>query len=330
MKVLYIGGTGEISASCVKESIKQGHDVAVFNRGKRAGQLPDGVELITGDLNDDAAYKKIAQREFDVICQFFIFDPAQAERDIKFFSGHTGQYVFISTASAYQKPFDRFEVITEETPLNNIYWEYSQKKTAMEKILFDAYNSGRLPLTVVRPSHTYRENFPMPMFDGDWTAQRMLDGKPVLVPGDGTSLWTLTHADDFAKPFARLLGNDRAIGEAFHITRDEPYTWLEIMTAMSSALGVELHYVTVASETIVRYLPQYIGDILGDKTPSTVFNNDKVKRVAGNFSCDVSLEAGMAGVVRAFRERAAGLQPHPDFDTACDRIITDQQALAGN
>lgn len=328
MRILYIGGTGEISASCVKESVKLGHEVSVFNRGQRTETLPESVQIIQGDMQDDVAYKKVAQQKFDVICQFFIFEPIQVQRDIDFFSGCTAQYVFISTASAYQKPLDCFEPITEETPLNNLYWEYSQKKTSMENSLFAAHNDKRLPVTVVRPSHTYRKNFPIPLFDGDWTAKRMLDGKPILIPGDGSSLWTLTHSDDFAKPFARLLGNDKALGEAFHITRDEPYSWIQILQAMASALSVDVEFVTVASETIIRYAPELMGELIGDKTPSTVFNNDKVKRVAGDFSCDVSLKQGMKEVAEAFRERLTGIHPQPEIDKLCDRIIADQQALA--
>ncbi|MBN1378389.1 MAG: NAD-dependent epimerase/dehydratase family protein [Gammaproteobacteria bacterium] len=328
MRILYIGGTGEISASCVSESVKLGFDVTVFNRGNRSESLPDSVGVIKGDMNDDAVYKKIAQQQFDAVCQFFIFEPAQAKRDIEFFSGNTGQYVFISTASAYHKPLDRYSVITEKTPLQNAYWEYSRKKIAMEELLFEAHNKGRIPVTVIRPSHTYRKRFPTPVFDGDWTAQRMLEGKSILVPGDGTSLWTLTHADDFAKPFARLLCNEKAVGEAFHITRDQPYTWLEILSAMANALEVNFDYVTVAAMTILKYAPETTGELLGDKIQSTIFNNDKVKRIAGDFSCDVSLEQGMVGVARAFRERADSLPARPELDMVCTRIIADQRALA--
>ncbi len=328
MRILYIGGTGEISTSCVKESVGLGHEVSVFNRGQRGEPLPQNVQIIQGDLHDDNACKEIARQQFDVICQFFLFEPSQVQRDIEFFAGSTGQYVFISSASAYEKPLDRYSVITEETPLNNVFWEYSQKKTQMENLLFEAHEKQRLPVTVIRPSHTYRKFFPIPMFEGDWTAQRMLDGKPILVPGDGTSLWTLTHSDDFAKPFARLLGNDKALGEAFHITRDDPYSWLQILRAMATALGAETNYVTVATETIVRYAPEMTGELIGDKTPSSVFNNDKVKRVAGDFSCDVSLEQGMQGVAEAFMERRNGIQARPEMDQLCDRIIADQQALA--
>ena len=328
MKILYIGGTGEISTSCVRESVKLGHDVSVFNRSIRAERLPDGVNVIKGDLKDDAAYRDIARQAFDVICQFIIFETDEARRDIEFFSGHTGQYVFISSASAYYKPLDRFAVVSEETPLRNAYWEYSQKKQAMEELFFAAHGKRHLPVTVVRPSHTYRKHFPVPVFEGDWTAKRMLDGKPILVHGDGASLWTLTHADDFAKPFARLLGNEQAIGEAFHITQSEPYTWLEILNAMGTALGVKPEFATVASDTIIRYMPDTKGELLGDKTPSTIFDNSKVKRVAGDFSCDVSLDEGMAGVAKSFKERVGRVQTNPEWDALCDKIIAEQRSLA--
>ena len=328
MRVLYIGGTGEISTSCVHESVKLGHEVFVFNRGQRGETLPKDVQIIQGDLHDDADYREIAKQKFDVICQFFLFEPSQVQRDIEFFAGSTSQYVFISSASAYEKPLDHYSIITEETPLNNVFWEYSQNKTKMEELLFEAHNKQRLPVTIIRPSHTYRRFFPIPMFEGDWTAQRMLNGEPILVPGDGTSLWTLTHSDDFAKPFARLLGNDKALGEGFHITRDDPYSWLQILRAMAAALDTSLEYVTVATETIVKYAPEMTGELIGDKTPSSVFNNDKVKRVAGDFSCDVSLEQGMQGAAQAFRQRASDIVPRPEMDALCSKIIADQRALA--
>ena len=327
MRILYIGGTGEISASCVRESVKLGHEVSVFNRGNRVEALPEGVKIINGDMAYDTAYHALAEQNFDVVCQFMLFETEQAQRDIKFFSGHTEQYVFISSASAYQKPLDCFAVVTEDTPLCNLYWLYSQKKQAIEDLLVTAHLDDKLPVTIVRPSHTYRKHFPVPLFEGDWTAKRMLDGKPILVHGDGASLWTLTHADDFAKPFARLLGNQEAIGEAFHITQDIPYTWLEILSAMAKALGVELSYVPVATETLIRYLPESKGELLGDKTPSTIFNNNKVKGVAGDFSCDVSLADGMAGVAKSFRERMDRVPVNAEWDALCDRIIAEQDAL---
>ncbi|HEX5056671.1 MAG TPA: SDR family oxidoreductase [Gammaproteobacteria bacterium] len=326
MKILYIGGTGEISHACVLESLQLGHEVAVYNRGQRAGVFPGKVEAIRGELSD---YSALRGRTFDVVCQFFAFDMAQIERDLKAFSGNAGQYVFISTASAYCKPMNRYTVVTEQTPLTNPYWEYSQKKRQMELKLLEWHAAGKLPATIVRPSHTYRLNFPTALGKGDWTARRMLDGKPVIVHGDGSSLWTLTHASDFARPFARLLGNKKALGEDFHITRDQPYTWDEIFHAMAAALGAEPKLVHVASETLIRYEPKWIGPLLGDKSPSTVFDNAKVKSVAGDFDCTVSLEAGMQAAAAAYLQRSkSGATLEAEVDVALyERIILEQQGL---
>jgi nucleoside-diphosphate-sugar epimerase len=329
MKVLYIGGTGEISHACVLESLKLGHEVAVYNRGQRPGVFPGRVELIRGDLAAMADHPGLRGRTFDVVCQFFAFDMAQIERDLKAFSGNVGQYVFISTASAYFKPMNRYTVVTERTPLTNPYWEYSQKKRQMELKLLEWHAAGRLPVTLVRPSHTYRLNFPTALGKGDWTARRMLDGKPIIVHGDGSSLWTLTHATDFAKPFARLLGNKKALGEDFHITRDEPYTWDEIFYAMAAALGAEPKLVHAASETLIRYESKWTGPLLGDKSPSTVFDNTKIKTVAGDFECTVSLEAGMQAAAAAYLQRSkAGAAAEAEVDVALyERIIREQQGL---
>lgn len=329
MKILYIGGTGEISHACVLESLKLGHEVAVYNRGLRSGVFPGEVQMLRGDLAGITEHAALRGRKFDAVCQFFAFDMAQIERDLQVFAGNVGQYVFISTASAYFKPMDRYAVVTEQTPLTNPYWEYSQKKTQMERKLLEWHAAGKLPVTIVRPSHTYRLNFPTALGKGDWTARRMLEGKPVIVHGDGSSLWTLTHASDFAKPFARLLGNRKALGEDFHITRDAPYTWNEIFHAMAAALGVEPRLVHVASETLIRYEPKWTGPLLGDKSPSTVFDNTKVKAVAGDFECTVSLEAGMRAAAAAYLERSKnGPPPEPEVDVALyERIIRQQQAL---
>lgn len=329
MKVLYIGGTGEISYACVLESLKCGHEVTVFNRGLRPGVLPDGVELIRGEMRSLEGYSALRGRKFDVVCQFFAFDTEQIERDLEAFGGNIGQYVFISTASAYYKPLHRYAVVSENTPLANPYWEYSQKKTHMERMLMQWHEQGRLPVTIVRPSHTYRLNYPTALGSGDWTAGRMLEGKPIIVHGDGAGLWTLTHAADFAVPFARLLGNTRALGEDFHITRDDPYTWDEIFHAMAESLGVQPRIVHVASDTLVQYEPEWIGPLLGDKSPSTVFDNSKVKSVAGEFECAVSLEEGMKGVASAYRQRSqGGGDPGAEVDVALyERIIAEQLAL---
>jgi nucleoside-diphosphate-sugar epimerase len=328
MKVLYIGGTGEISYACVLESLKLGHEVTVYNRGLRPGIFPDKVQMLRGDLSAIDDHTALRGRKFDAVCQFFAFDMAQLERDVKVFAGNAGQYVFISTASAYFKPMDRYAVVSEQTPLTNPYWEYSQKKRQMELKLLEWHGAGRLPVTIVRPSHTYRLNFPTALGKGDWTARRMLDGKPVIVHGDGSGLWTLTHASDFAKPFARLLGNKKALGEDFHITRDAPYTWNEIFHAMAAALGVEPKLVHIASETLIRYEPKWTGPLLGDKSPSTVFDNRKVKAVAGDFECTVSLETGMQAVAAAYLERSKSGPAEPEVDVKLyERIVREQLAL---
>jgi nucleoside-diphosphate-sugar epimerase len=325
MKVLYIGGSGEISYACVLESLELGHEVTVLNRSQTEQPLPKAVRQLTGDLENEATYAGLGKESFDSVCQFFAFDGARVEKDLRVFAGRTGQYVFISTASAYHKPIDRFERITERTPLSNPFWEYSQKKARVEAQLFEAHARGTLPVTVVRPSHTYRRRLPSALGSGDWTARRMLARQKVIVHGDGTSLWTLTHATDFARPFARLLGNPRALGEAFHITGENVHTWDEILTQMARALGVEPALVHVASDTLVRYEPAWKGPLHGDKAPSTVFDNSKVASVAGAFPTKVAIEDGFraaAPEVRRRLERGAGSDPA--LDAKVEHILREQ------
>jgi len=324
MRVLYIGGTGEISYACVLESLELGHEVTVLNRSQTEQPLPASVRQSSGDLQSDATYASLGSETFDCVCQFFAFEPDRVARDIAAFSGRTAQYVFISTASIYHKPIDRFERITERTPLTNPFWEYSQKKARMEASLFEAHARGALPVTVVRPSHTYRRRLPSALGGGDWTARRMLAGQKVIVHGDGTSLWTLTHASDFARPFARLLGNPRALGEAFHITGDNVHTWDEIFTEMARALGVEPRLEHVASDTLVRYEPAWKGPLHGDKAPSTVFDNSKVRAVAGPFPTTVAPREGFAAAAPDVRRRLErGLGVDAALDAKVDRILSD-------
>ncbi len=327
MKVLYVGGTGEISHACVAESLRLGHEVVVFNRAQSGRQLPAGARQIEGDIEDASGYHALGREPFDVVCQFLAFDASRIERDLEVFGGRTTQYVFISSASAYAKPLDRFSVITEATPLANAYWEYSQKKAAMEGLLMAWHREGRLPVTIVRPSHTYRYNFPVALGGGDWTAERMLAGQPVIVHGDGASLWTLTHSIDFARPFTRLLGNPRALGEAFHITGKGVHTWDEILGAMAKALGAPARLVHVASDTLVGYEPSWKGPLHGDKSPSTLFDNSKVASVAGAFETTVSLEEGFAGIVESFEQRRKSRGParDPALDDLVTRIVADQE-----
>ena len=325
MKVLYVGGTGEISQSCVLESLKLGHDVTVLNRSQTEQQLPAEVRQLTGDLGSGTPYASLGSEVFDSVCQFVAFDMQRVDEDVQMLSGRTGQYVFISTASAYHKPIDRFERITERTPLQNPFWEYSRKKARMEARLFEEHARGTLPVTVVRPSHTYRRRLPSALGGGDWTARRMLAGQPVIVHGDGTSLWTLTHATDFARPFARLLGNPRALGEAFHITGENVHTWDEILTEMGRALGVEPRLVHVASDTLVRYEPAWKGPLHGDKAPSTLFDNSKVSGVAGAFPTTIGLKEGFAAAAPEVRIRLErGLGKDPALDAKVDQILHEQ------
>ena len=323
MKVLYIGGTGEISRSCVARSVELGHDVTAFNRGRRSETVPDEVEHVVGDLNSDDVYGDLARRGFDVVCQFLVYGTETAERDVKLFAGHCEQYVFISTASAYQKP-NRQPVVTEDTPLENPYWAYSRSKAACEVLLRSAFESGRLPVTIVRPSHTYRTRFPSTVIDGDHLAWRLLNDKPVVVHGDGESLWTLTHADDFARAFTRLLGKSDSLGEAFHITSDEAPAWNTILREVGRTLDREPDIRPVPCETLVSYKPEWQGPLLGDKASSMRFDNRRVRSVVGPWTCEISLRDGLRRVAEHVAARlGGGYRPDPALDALIDQIVAD-------
>ena len=327
MKVLYIGGTGEISYECVKAGAESGQEVTVFNRGRSTEPLPAGVRRISGDVSDDAAYRRLGQEHFDAVCQFLAFEPATIRRDKEVFAGKVGQYVFISTASAYQKPPRRVR-ITEDVPLENPYWAYSRRKAEMERQLMAWHAAGELPVTIVRPSHTYRRRFPGTFVKGhDW-AWRMRTGRAVISHGDGMSLWVVTHSSDFARPFVNLLGNDKALGEAFHITSDEVSPWDFIFRAIGAALGVEPKIVHVPTETLVRYNPDWAGPLLGDKAWPVIFDNAKVKSAAGPFECATTMAEGMKRVAAEhYPARAAEYEPDEKLHALLDRIAEEQLAL---
>lgn len=319
MRVLYIGGSGEISFECIHESVRLGHEVAVFNRGHNNAGLPERCRFITGDVDDDSAYGRLAGEQFDVVCQFRLFTPDAIRQDIANFAGHCEQYVFISSASAYRKPV-RDLPITEDTPLHNPHWAYSRAKAEMESLL-QAQN--RLPYTIVRPSHTYRRKMTTPL-GGE--VSRLLRGRPVVVHGDGESLWTVTHAQDFARPFARLLGEPKALYEAFHITSDRQWSWNEIYDAIAAALGIgQATWVHVASDTLIRYHPEWEGPLLGDKSPSVRFDNSKVKAVVGDFDCPIDPWQGMRMVAERFPPRADNYDA--TIDALYDRIANEQSSL---
>jgi nucleoside-diphosphate-sugar epimerase len=325
MDILYIGGTGQISLPCVELSVAAGHNVAVFNRGRADEELPAGVESIEGDMKDAASYAQLKGRRFDVVCQFMAFTPDQIATDIETFAGNVGQYVFISSASVYEKP-PRDYVITERTPAINPYWPYSQAKIAGEELL---RNQSRMPWTIVRPSHTVRNGLPTMMNEGDIVAHRMLAGRPVLVAGDGTTPWTLTRSADFAKPFVGLFGKQAALGDTFHITADRGHTWNEIYNAIARGLGVEARIAHVPTDTLIAYEPAWEGPLLGDKTWTALFDNSKVKAVAGDFDCVTDIDGILAEPVAYVRKRiAAHGTPAPSpLDALMDKIAAGQAGL---
>lgn len=327
MRVLYIGGTGEISYACVCRSRAVGQEVTVFNRGTSVEALPEGVAHIKGDIADAALYASLARDNFDVVCQFLTFTPAEMQRDIDTFAGHCGQFVFVSSASCYQKPLT-VTIITEAVPLANPFSDYSRKKIECETVLGRATASGTIVATVVRPSHTFRKRFPGGLTTSvDW-AWRIVNDRPVILQGDGNTLWTYTHASDFAVPFVNLLGHARAYNDHFHITRHlEAFTWNDIFTEVGHALGRDVRIVHVPTETLLRYNPAWRDGLWGDKSWSKVFDNSKVMDVAGPFRCEVGLADGMARVAGCVQPQLARFTPDAEQHALLDRIAREQSGL---
>lgn len=301
MKVLFIGGTGIISSACSALAIRQGIDLYLLNRGKSTRLAPEGARILNGDIGDAPSAKAaLGAQDFDVVVDWIAFVPDQIERDLNLFRGKTGQYVFISSASAYQSPPSNLPV-RESTPLDNPYWEYSRNKIACEERLVRAYREEKYPITIVRPSHTYDKTL-LPFDYGYTILKRMIDGKPVVVPGDGSSLWTMTHHADFAKGFNGLLGNSNAIGESFHITSDEYLTWNQIYDIVAARAGVQAKKVHVPSAIIAKHDPKRGPGLIGDKTNSMIFDNSKIKRLVPSFICDIPFSRGAEEIVRYFAE----------------------------
>ncbi|MEM1229611.1 MAG: NAD-dependent epimerase/dehydratase family protein [Pseudomonadota bacterium] len=318
--VLFIGGTGEISFACVEAAARAGHTVTVLNRGRQGVALPDSVTHLYCDLNDPQAYNVLESRCYDVVCQFIAFDVPQIERDIDTFAGRCGHYIFVSSASAYEKP-PTTQVITEAVSLRNPYWEYSQRKADCETRLQRAHQEDQLPITIVRPSHTYRTRLPGTVMTGDHLAWRMVNGKALIVHGNGQSLWTLTHADDLARAFTKLFGNGRAMGDAFHITSDEAHPWNHLLTQAAAALGCTAKIVPVPVPDLLQANPDWEGTLLGDKTNDTRFDNTKLRGVIGHWQCEVNLLEGLRRAAVATRKRlGAGYTPDAATDALLDRI----------
>ena len=329
MKILMIGGTGTISSAITRQLAANGHELWLINRGNRSDELPEGVRLVTGDINEhpDEVVAKLGDETFDAVCEFIGFLPEQVARDITIFSGRTRQYVFISSASAYNKPVRQY-VISEGTSLANPHWEYSRNKIACEELLMKAYRENGFPATIVRPSHTYCERgVPVSVHGpkGSWQVlKRMMEGKPVIVHGDGSSLWTLTWNEDFARGFIGLLGNPTAIGEAFQIMSDESLTWNQIYQSVADALGVAFKPYHISSDFLAAIAPaayDFEGNLLGDKAATVVFDCSKLKRAVPGFCATTRFDQGVRKAVAYLKEHPEAQIEDPEFDAWCDRVI---------
>ncbi len=319
-RILYIGGTGTISAACVRRSLERGDEVTVLNRGSARRPLPEGVHEIIADVrNPDAVRAAVAGAQYDVVAEFLAFTPDHVQQDLDIFEGDTGQYVFISSASAYEKP-PRVLPVTESTPLRNPFWQYSRDKIACEDLLVAAHRERGLPVTIIRPSHTYDERM-IPTLGGWTDIARMRAGRPVVIHGDGTSLWTITHADDFAVAFAGLLGNPAAIGDAFTITGTHAPTWNQIYGWLADAAGArEAEFVHVSSDAIAAFAPDLGPGLIGDKAHSMVFDSSKVTALVPEFRTTITFDEGARRIVDHFDAHPENQEADPARDDLFDRI----------
>lgn len=327
LSVLFIGGTGIISSACVPRALEAGMDVTVLNRGQSSERsLPATAQVLHGDIRDpESARKALAGKQFDVVIDFVAFTTEHVQTDIDLFAGQTGQYVFISSASAYQKPPAAIPVL-ESTPLRNPYWQYSRDKIACEDLLVRAYREDGFPATIVRPSHTYdRTKLPC---DGGWTTiDRMRRGEPVVVHGDGTSRWPITHHDDFARAFVGLLGAPQAIGDSYHITTDEALTWDQIYRVLASAAGApEPTIVHASSDLIASIEPAWGPHLLGDRSHSMVFDNSKVRSVTHGWTAQIPFVRGARESIAWYDADPARQQVDDDVNKIFDRIIAAASA----
>lgn len=327
MKILIIGGTGTISTAISKLLLTdENNELYLVNRNNRNDILSSNVHVIQADANNEEELKaKIGDMTFDAVCDFIAFVPAQVERDYRIFAGKTKQYVFISSASAYQKPLSDYRV-NEATPLANPYWQYSRDKIACEDFLMKMYRENGFPVTIVRPSHTYDErSVPLGVHgkNGSWQViKRIMEGKPVIIHGDGTSLWTMTHNSDFAKAFVGLLGNIHALGEAVQITSDETLTWNQIYKAIADHLGVELKPYYVPSDFLAAVSDyDFTGGLIGDKANSVAFDNSKLHRLVPGFSATKRFDQGVAEVIDYVLAHPEYQKEDKEFDEWCDKVI---------
>ena len=322
MKVLFIGGTGTISSACSELAIKRGIELSLLNRGQSNRKAPQGAEIITADIRDpDSASKALSGKYFDAVVDWIAFTPEQILMDIDLFSDKCGQFIFISSASAYHTP-PPFLPVTESATLSNPHWEYSRNKIACEEILIGEYRKTGFPATIVRPSHTYDKTM-LPMTGGFTNVRRMREGKEVIIHGDGTSLWTLTHHRDFAVGLVGLLAHPQSIGEAFHITSSEWLTWEQIFRVIAKASGGELKPVYVPSNVIAGYDKDWGDGLLGDKAHSMIFDNSKIRRLVPDFNPSIPFSRGAEEILAWYDADPSRQAINEKFDKLADKIIAD-------
>lgn len=320
LQALFIGGGGLISSACARAAVDRGIDLSILTRqGASSRPLPAQARMLKGDIRDpESADAAMSGKDFDVVVNFVAFDTGHVCSDIERFSGRVGQYIFISSASIYHKPVAQLPIV-ESTPRSNPAWSYSRAKIACEQALEAAYRDSGFPATIVRPSHTYdRRSLP---FRGGWTVvERMRRGKPVVVHGDGTSLWVLTHHRDFARGFVALLGNPHAIGDSVHITSDELLTWDQIYLAVARAAGADALLVHRSTETIATALPEWGPPLLGDAAHSVIFDNTKIRRLAPGFVATIAFEQGAREIVEWHDADPSRRVVDPELDAVFDRL----------
>lgn len=331
MKVLFIGGTGLISEAVSKLALSRGIELYLFNRGKRDDFVPDGAKVIKGDIRDaQAAAAALEGHRFDVVVDWIAFTPEHVSVDIELFRGRTKQYIFISSASAYQKPPKHYIITEEATPLENRYWQYSRDKIACEQLLLEERAATGFPVTIVRPSFTYGDTM-IPAALNSWPhpwslVARIRAGRPVIVHGDGSSLWTMTHNTDFAKGFVGLLGREEAIGQAYHITSDEVLTWNQIYEAIGDAAGVKPKLVHISTEFLISHDPELEGGLLGDKSVTSVYDNSKIKSLVPEFEATLSFAEGIKRTVSWFEAHPERCSEDKAWNEQMDSIIAAHAA----
>ncbi|MDO4274548.1 MAG: NAD-dependent epimerase/dehydratase family protein [Eubacteriales bacterium] len=326
MKALLIGGTGTISTAITRR-LAQNPDweLYLFNRGNHKDVIPENVKVIEGDIQDEEKAAKLLEgMEFDCVGEFTGFTPDQVERDIRLFAGKTKQFIYISSAAAYNTPPAR-PFITEGMLLKNPYWQYARDKIACEEVLLEAFRKQDFPVTIVRPSHTYGERF-IPFClespKGSWPViKRMMEGKPIIVPGDGSSLWTITFNEDFAKGYEGLMGNVHAIGEAVHITTDEVLTWDQMAQAVADALNVEYRPYYIPTDVLAALNPELSGGLNGDKRHSVIYDNSKLKTLVPGYCADIPWRVGVQRALHTILNTPTCRPEDPEFDKWCDDVI---------